>query len=194
MTKDRMRILLHLLLLIHTFHALEVNQNYPDIEKGGLDGNAHALESNLGDFEVGPSKEMKDVATRAAMVRQWRESLRAWERSLRKERREEKRNLEAPQRRVKLQGKRVKAAKADVKKATKNTKKNELKPQQRTFFQSHEPEQHYDHYDIFGYPGDHYYPHFMDYDDIHDYDYDKDDVDHGNFFVDQFHDLLDFFF
>ena len=52
------------------------------------------------------------------------------------------------------------------------------------------------HYDIFGYPGDHYYPHFMDYDDDLHYgdDYDKDDVDHGNFFVDQFHDLMDFFF
>ena len=186
-------LLLNLLLLLHTFYALEVNQNYPDIAKGGSDG------GNLGNFEVGPSEEMKDVSTRATMVRQWRESLRSWERSLRKARgaktsNKDERNLKAPQRGTRLQGKRVKAANADVKKATKKKKKEKLKPQERTFFQSSEPEQHYDHYDIFGYPGDHYYPHFMDYDDLHDYDYDKDDVDHGNFFADQFHDLLDFFF
>ena len=188
MNNNRMRLLLHLLLLLHTYYALEVNQNYPDIRKGGLDANADALKSNLGNFDVDPGEERKDVVSRAAMVRQWRESLRAWQKSLRKERAaaEEKKNLEAAQRGTRLQGKRVKV---DVKK-----KKEKLKPQQRTFFKSSEPEPHYDHYDIFGYPGDHYYPHFMDYDDIHDYDYDKDDVDHGNFFVDQFHDLLDFFF
>ena len=187
-----MRLLLHLLLLLHTFNALEVNQNYPDVGKGGL--GADALKSNLGNFGADAGEDRKDVGTRAAMVRQWRESLRAWQRSLRKERAalKEKKNLEAPPRGTRLQGKRVKA---DIKKATnKKKKKEKLNPQQRTFFQSSEPEPHYDHYDIFGYPGDHYYPHFMDYDDIHDYDYDKDDVDHGNFFVDQFHDLLDFFF
>ena len=186
-------LVLHLLLLLHTFFALEVNQNSPDIAQGGSDG------GKLGNFVAGPSEEMKDVATRASMVRQWRESLRSWERSLRKARgaktsNKDERNLKAPQRGTRLHGKRVKAANADVKKATKKKRKEKLKPQERTFFQSSEPEQHYDHYDIFGYPGDHYYPHFMDYDDIHDYDYDKDDVDHGNFFADQFHDLLDFFF
>ena len=181
-------LLFHLLLLLHTFHALEVNQkNDHGIGKGGLE------------ISSSSSEDMKDVANRATMVRQWRESLRSWERSLRKARRaktakEKKRKLESPSQRGKrLQGsKRVRATKADVKKVTKKKKVN---PQERTFFKSSEPEQvHYDHYDIFGYPGDHYYPHFMDYDDIHDYDYDKDDVDHGNFFADQFHDLLDFFF
>ena len=193
MNNKRMRLLLHLLLLLHTYYALEVNQNYPDIRKGGLDANADALKSNLGNFDVDPGEERKDVVSRAAMVRQWRESLRAWQRSMKKGRvtLKEKKNLEAAQRGTRLQGKRVKA---DIKKATNKKKKEKLKPQQRTFFKSSEPEPHYDHYDIFGYPGDHYYPHFMDYDDIHDYDYDNDDVDHGNFFVDQFHDLLDFFF
>ena len=193
MNNKRMWLLPHLLFLLHTFYALEVNQNYPGIRKDGIDANADTLKSNLGNFDVGPGEERKDMATRAAMVRQWRESLRAWQRSLEKERAvsKEKKNLKAAQRGTRLQGKRVKA---DLKKATNKKKNEKLKPQQRTFFKSSEPEPHYDHYDIFGYPGDHYYPHFMDYDDIHDYDYDKDDVDHGNFFVDQFHDLLDFFF
>ena len=188
------------MILFHTFHALDAH--YPDINKGGFDVSAHVVESNGENFEVSPSERAAETptgthwaaetpigATREKMVKQWRESLRAWERSLRKERANPKgkRNMEAPQRRERLHGKRVKAELGKSK-----TKK--LKPQKRTFFKSSEPEPHYDHYDIFGYPGDHYYPHFMDYDDFHDYDYDKDDVDHGNFFVDQFHDLLDFFF
>ena len=174
------------MILFRTFHALDAN--YPVINKGGFDVSAHVVESK---GEVSPSEmgETPTGASREKMVKQWRESLRAWERSLRKERANPKgkRNMEAPQRRERLHGKRVKAELGKSK-----TKK--LKPQKRTFFKSSEPEPHYDHYDIFGYPGDHYYPHFMDYDDFHDYDYDKDDVDHGNFFVDQFHDLLDFFF
>ena len=188
-----MRLLLpFLLLVVHTSYALNVAQNYPKTKSGGLEvTNPGLYETNFGTSEV--KSPLKDVGSQNFLARQWRESLRAWERSLRKER---AKTLETTERKRTKKAKRAKTAqKTELRKSAKK-KNTELKPEKRTFFKSSEPEPHYDHYDIFGYPGDHYYPHFMDYDDDIHYgdDYDKDDVDHGNFFVDQFHDLMDFFF